>query len=199
MRRLVVATLIVALALTLAACGGGGNAQQTPTAPEGGAAPVAPAPVVSTASTIKLSDEVTDTFVPFPTQVDTTTIPPELQQRIVVDKQPTLIYFYDPTQYTSKEVRKIIDAVLDDNRGLVDLAAFDIGKYVVTTTDPTITLKPEFLQDPIAQQTVRFAQTLGVTTTPFIVITDSQGYITYKHRGLEDRAFLEREVLRAAR
>ena len=70
MRRLVVATLIVALALTLAACGGGGNAQQTPTAPEGGAAPVAPAPVVSTASTIKLSDEVTDTFVPFPTQVD---------------------------------------------------------------------------------------------------------------------------------
>jgi hypothetical protein len=47
-------------------------------------------------------------------------------------------------------------------------------------------------------QAVQLAKQLGVTSSPFIVITDSQGYVTWKFRGLVDKAFLEREVQRAA-
>ena len=51
-------------------------------------------------------------------------------RELIDAKQPTLIYFYDSTQKTSKETRKIIDSVLEKNRGLVELVAYDIGKYV---------------------------------------------------------------------
>ncbi len=34
--------------------------------------------------------------------------------------------------------------------------------------------------------------------TPYIVLTDSQGYIIWKFKGLAEKDFLEREVLRAS-
>jgi hypothetical protein len=40
---------------------------------------------------------------------------------------------------------------------------------------------------------------IDVAFTPTIVLTDGQGYIVYKHRGLVDEEMLEREVQRAAR
>jgi hypothetical protein len=43
------------------------------------------------------------------------------------------------------------------------------------------------------------ARVLGVSFTPYIVLTDTQGYIIWKHRGLVDKVFLEREVQRATR
>jgi hypothetical protein len=144
------------------------------------------------------SENETTTFAPFPTG---STVPTDVAQKITVDKQPTLIYFYDSTQQASKEVRVIIDAVRNQNRGMVDLIAYDIGKYVHADADGNVTIDDALASDPAAKAAVVLARdpAIHVTFTPFIVLTDGQGYIIYKHRGLIDQAFLEREVLRAAR
>jgi len=144
------------------------------------------------------SENETTTFAPFPTG---STVPTDVAQKITVDKQPTLIYFYDSTQQASKEVRVIIDAVRNQNRGMVDLIAYDIGKYVHADADGNVTIDDTLASDPAAKAAVVLARdpAIHVSFTPFIVLTDGQGYIIYKHSGLIDQAFLEREVLRAAR
>jgi hypothetical protein len=57
------------------------------------------------------------------------------------------------------------------------------------------------VKDPSAVAAIKLARdpAINVSFTPFIVLTDGQGYIIYKHRGLVDKAFLEREMLRASR
>jgi len=194
MRRLVVALIIALLALTLVGCGGG---EEEPAAPADPAAAPAAAPPVSTVGQeiTGISDNEPDVFAPFPTG---SSIATDVAERIA-DKQPTLIYFYDSGQYTAAQNRDAIDSVLDDNRGLVDLVAYDIGKYMTIDASGTITVDPEFAQDPNAQVAAQMARALGVSFTPFIVLTDTQGYIIWKHRGLADKAFLEREVQRATR
>jgi hypothetical protein len=200
MRRLVVALSVLALALSLAACGGGGGTAETaaPTpAAEGAAAP----PAGSSTTLPELMDRSANessTFAPFPTG---STIPPDLMYKVTVEKQPTLIYFYDSTQNTSKEVRRIIDAVRSQNRGLVDLVTYDIGKYMTASADGSVIADPSMAQDANAKSAVLLARdpAIAVSFTPFIVLTDGQGYIIFKHRGLVDRKLLEREVLRASR
>ncbi len=113
-------------------------------------------------------------------------------------KEPTLIFFYDSSA-TSKANRKIIDAVRTDNRGDVGLYTYDISKFVVTSPTGVVTVDPALANDPNATQAVQLAKALGVSSAPFVVITDGQGYITWRFRGLLDKAFLEREVQRAAR
>lgn len=192
MRRLVAVLMIALLALVLTGCGGGEEPAPTEAVP----APVVVAPAPETDDEVTgLSDNMPDVFEPFPTG---STITTEVAERIA-DKQPTLIYFYDSNQYTAGENRKIIDKVLDENRGLVDLVAYDIGEYTTIDESGTITVLPEFEDDPAAQKAVNMARTLGVTFTPFIVLTDTQGYIIWKYRGFADKDFLEREVQRATR
>lgn len=192
MRRLVVALMIAALALALTGCGGGEEPAPADTAPP--AAETAPPPTEPTEIT-GISDNMPPVFEPFPTGSSITTDVAEL----VAAKQPTLIYFYDSAQYTAGENRELIDKVLDENRGLVNLVAYDIGKYTTVDASGTITVLPEFEDDQAAQVAVDMARTLGASFTPFIVLTDSQGYIIWKYRGLVDRDFLEREVQRASR
>jgi len=195
MRRLVVALIIAILAFTLTGCGGGGDEAAAPAeTPAAAPAPAAAAPAID-GDVTGISDNEADIFVPFPTG---SSIATDVAERIA-DKQPTLIYFYDSGQYTAAQNRKIIDKVLDDNRGLVDLVAYDIGKYTSIDPSGTITVDPEFASDPDAQIAVQMARALGVSFTPYIVLTDTQGYIIWKHRGLADSAFLEREVQRATR
>jgi len=199
MRRLVVALIIAMLAFALVGCGGGGDKAAAPAAAPA-ATPAAPPAAAPPASTVGqpitgISDNEPDIFAPFPTG---SAIATDVAERIA-DKQPTLIYFYDSGQYTAAQNRDAIDAVLAENRGLVDLVSYDIGKYTAIDASGTITVDPEFAQDPNAQVAVRMARALGVAFTPFIVLTDTQGYIIWKHRGLADKAFLEREVQRATR
>ncbi len=195
MRRLVVALIIAMLALTLVGCGGGGEEAAAPAEPAA-AAPAAAPPASTVGQEITgISDNEPDIFAPFPTG---SSIATDVAERIA-DKQPTLIYFYDSGQYTAAQNRDAIDSVLDDNRGLVDLVAYDIGKYMAIDASGTITVDPEFAQDSNAQVAVQMARALGVSFTPYIVLTDTQGYIIWKHRGLADKAFLEREVQRATR
>jgi len=191
MRRLVVALTIALLAFGLSGCGGGGStATPAATTP-----PPAPAPAPTTSAEVTgISDNEPPVFEPFPMG---STITTEVAERVAA-KQPTLIYFYDSGQYTGGEDRAIIDKVLDDNRGLVELVAYDIGEYTTIDASGTITIDPEFSNDPVAQQAVGMARTLGVSFTPYFVLTDSQGYIIWKFRGLVDRDFLDREIQRAS-
>lgn len=208
MRRLVVAAVAVVVALSLAGCGGSSTSSTPPStstaAPAPAAAPVA-APVAGAkgaASTlpdlVDRSENETTTFAPFPTNAN---VPDVLKQKVTVDKQPTLIYFFDSGQKVSKENRAIIDAIRNRNRGMVDLVAYDLSKYVTANPDGSINVDPSLAADTAQKQVVMFARdpAIGVSFTPFIVLTDGQGYITYKHSGLVDAAFLEREVLRASR
>jgi hypothetical protein len=192
MRKIVALLIVVALAVTLAGCGGGAKqAADTPAA----APAAAPAPVAVTqgAPVEDRSANVTATFEPFPQGAF---VPADLKANIDA-KRPTLIYFYD-SSYTSETSRDIIDAVRDENRGSVDLFAYDIAKYTTTSPQGVVSVDPALANDPGAEQAVQLAKQLGVTSSPFVVITDVQGYITWKFRGLVDKAFLEREVQRAA-
>ena len=191
MRRTVSVLIVAALALALAGCGGNKPAE-TP-APDTAAAP-APATAPVAGSTIgDVSANETATFEPFPTG---SFVPADLKSGIDA-KRPTLIYFYD-SSYTSKTSRKIIDAVREENRGSVDLFAYDIARYTVTSPEGVVTVDPALANDPNASQAVQLARELGVSSAPFSVLTDNQGYIIWKFRGLLDKVFLEREVQRAA-
>jgi hypothetical protein len=200
MRRLVAALTVLMLALSLAACGGGGAAETaTPPAADAGAGAAAAGGAATTLPQVTdRSANESSTFVPFPTG---SAIPPDLMYKVTVEKQPTLIYFYDSTQQTSKEVRRIIDAIRSENRGLVDLVTYDIGKYMTVSADGSLIMDPSLASDANAKSAVLLARdpAIAVTFTPFIVLTDGQGYIIFKHRGLVDRKLLEREVLRASR
>lgn len=200
MRRPVVALIAAALAFALVGCGGGGETPPPATTTENAAQPVAaPKPAAAAAAAAEtsetgLSANVPPLFSQFPSD---TVVPKEIAERITA-KQPTLIYFYDATQNTSVENRKIINSVLSDNRGLVDLVAYDIGKHVNNDADQPAAVDKTFAKDLKYQQAVGLARLLGVTFTPYMVLTDGQGYIVWEYRGLVDRDFLEREVLRAS-
>jgi len=200
MRRLVAALVVTALVLMLAGCGGGGGTAQTTTPSSSSDQAAAPAPAPTAANgaaataNINRSENATTVFEPFPTG----DWPAEVRSRINA-KQPTLIYFYDAKQKTSAENRAIINEVREDNSGLVDLVAYDIGKYVETSEGGTITVDPKFADNKTSVQAVQLARALNVTFTPFIVLTDGQGYVIWQHRGLVDQAFLDREIQRAAR
>ena len=205
MRRLVVAVFVVFVALSLAGCGGGGSeaSSSTPASTSTAAAPAAaPAGTVGAPTTLPdiadRSVNETTTFAPFP---DNASVPAELRQKVLVDKQPTLVYFFDSGQKVSKENRAIIDAIRNRNRGLVDLVAYDLGNYVTANPDGSVNVDPALAADADQKQVATFARdaAIHVAFTPFIVLTDGQGYIIYKHSGLVDSAFLEREVLRASR
>lgn len=193
MRRLVVALIAAAFVLTLFGCGGGGEEAAAPAEAPVTAEP-APAAAPAAPAAVPLSENEPPIFEPFPSA---SAIPTEVA-KLIDAKQPTLIYFYDPSQNSSKETRKIIDSVLEKNRGLVDLVAYDIGRYVSSDAAKPVTIDEDYKDDPKYQAAINLARVLNVSYTPYIVLTDSQGYIIWKFKGLAEKDFLEREVLRAS-
>ena len=194
MRRLVVALVIAAFALTLVGCSSSSTDQAAST---NTAAAPAPAPAAAPApapASLGISDNEPDVFSAFPTD----TLVPSAVSDDISAKQPTLLYFYDSSQNASKEDRKIIDKVLSENRGLVDLFAYNVGKHFVGSASDPVGVDSSFSKDSTFQTSIGLARLLGVSETPCIVITDNQGYITWKFRGFVDRDTLERQVLRAS-
>jgi len=88
--------------------------------------------------------------------------------------------------------------VMSSNRGLVDLFTFNLGSHFSGNASKPAVPDKGFAKDAEYQSHVQLARDLGVTSTPFIVITDKQGFITWKFRGFLDRDVLERQVLRAS-
>lgn len=198
MRRLVVLGIVAMLALTLTGCGGGGNQAAQPAQGEGagaeGAAPAAPVAPAGPSVTDRSIPE-SRTFEPFPTGEF---IPKDVSDRIA-EKQPMLLFFYDASQKATNDQRGQIDTVLNGNRGLVDLVAYDIGKYSSVDGSGTASTQPAILKDKSIGDAVLLARALKVTYTPYIVIVDQQGYVTFRQRGPIDAGLLEPEVLRAAK
>jgi hypothetical protein len=192
MRRLVVALAVLAFATTLTGCGGGEEPTPASTAP---VEQPAAAPVQPEGALIPADITPTETVVYEPLVVDTSTVPAAVTQRID-QEQPMLIMFYDSEQPVTSDQSRIISALLGEYKGLVDYVSFDIGKYILSEPDGSFTVDKKLAEDETATQALGLAETLGITFTPYIVITDADGYIVYRGRGLVDKKTLEREVLR---
>lgn len=183
MRRAVAALVLVAVAVSLAACGGGDTAG-TPTNTAQPAPPAAVGAPALTATDTKSPNEVVSNEQ-FPT--DKTQVPQAILDRLKA-KQPMLIFYYDSTQIITNEQRDEVDAVVSKYRGLIDLIVYDIEAgigFVETTRDPEV------------QKAFNTAGLIRVKHTPYTLFVDRAGRITGRFSGFADRVLLEREVLRA--
>ncbi len=195
-RRFVAAIVAASLAVAVVGCGGGGGGGEEAAPPpadtgaapaEGGAAPSTPAQVD------RSLPESATVFEPFP---EAAGLPSAVTGRIAA-KQPMAILFVDGSQQVTNEVRGALDGAIKSNGGLVDLVVYDIGKYVSIDASGHVALDDsKFSKDKKAAEAILLATALDVTVTPYIVMTDDQGYVVFRHRGPADRAFLEMHMER---
>jgi len=178
MRKIVVALVVAALALTLAGCGGAEEPAATDTPP------VTP-PVDAAAVPEAIDRSANDSDIlpaPFPSFTTTTT--PAVFQEKLDEGRPMLILFYDEAQQVTPVVRAEVDAVMTEYRGLVDLITFSVGGAAT---------------DPNTLSAVTYAGELGATSTPYIIVVDGGGFITWRSKGYAEKAIVGREVERASR
>jgi len=182
MRRIIVAILAAGLALSIAGCGGGGDAEPADTGttvtPAPAAAPAVEVPTVTDRSPVEEGAPEA-----FPT-LEETTVPETLGAKLDAGR-PLLIFFYDRAELETKGQRAEIDAVLAEYRGLIDLVTFDVGG------------KQDGAASDAAKQAVALANGLRVSSTPYIIVVDGNGYITWRWLGFVDREIINKEVLRA--
>lgn len=182
MRKIAAVLVVAMLAFVLVGCGGGAGETATTDAPAADATTTAPAVVEPIAVTDRSQIESG-----FPAQfpaIESTAMPAVLQGKLDA-KRPLLIYFYDSTLPESKVIRTEIDAVLSDNRGLIDLVTFDLGA------------KKSGVYTEGAQLGAVLAAELNANRPPYIILVDSKHNITWRFRGYVDRDIIGREVLRA--
>lgn len=194
MRRFVLLLLVALLAFALVGCGGGGGEDQAATETETPATP--PPPPAATEDEAIIPDrsaEESSVFEAFPTG---DFVPDGLAKKIA-EKQPTIILFLDGSQKDSNDIKAEVNAVMKSNQGLVDLFTYDIGKYSSINKDGTIKADEAALKgDATAADAVSLARELGVKFTPYVVITDDQGYLIFKHSGFIDKELLDPQVQR---
>jgi hypothetical protein len=200
--------LLAALALTLTACGGGGEEPVEPTPQEEAAAPPPADPNAEEEEPDKSPTEE-QVYEPFPT--DPEVVPAEILSRLEGgaegDAQPMLMYFYDAEQSVTDQQDAAVNVIATDFPGLIDIMSYDVGKFVETAPDGSITLDEEALRESEGQSTERETaqqvallmgeEWLDVRFNPYIVFTDSSGYITYRVRGPIDAKLLEAQTMRA--
>lgn len=187
MRRFVVALVIALVALTLVGCGGGGGTATTTTPSTGtgaAAAPAAAAPVAPALPAYVGNRSVSENGTPtaFPSFVDTAT-PAVFKQKLDAHRAMAIV-FYDDGQDITNTMRAEVTAAMTNYRGLVDLITF-------TVNGPK--------DNPKIQQAVTYAAELKAQGTPYIVVVDRGGFITYRNKGYVDRAIIARELERASR
>lgn len=200
MRRLVAAVFVAALALTLAGCGGGGEEQaSTPPPAEQAAAPAAPAPAPTDGQAVAAIDDRSDlsaeVFTKFPADES---MPAAVQERLDAG-QAMILFFYNPDQEVTDETKHAVEKVADNNRGLVDLLTYNVGKATKVNSDGEVVVDDEALTDDTgSQEAVRLAHLVGVDHLPYIVVVDEQGYEIFWSRGFIDADLLDRQAERAA-
>jgi hypothetical protein len=181
MRRIVVALVVAVFALTtLSGCGGGGEEATT----EEDAA-TAPAPAATVTEEVVVDNSANDSdLLPalFPS-FSTTDTPAVFQDKLDTGR-PMLIMFYDDAQQITATTRPEVYVVMNDYRGLIDLVTFDVGGSA---------------DDPATLAAVTYASELGAASTPYILVVDGGGFITWRSKGYAEQAILKREVERATR
>lgn len=189
MRKVVTALMLIAVAGSLVACSSSGTDQTTTQATP----PVAATPAASVAATGAAAADIyspTQTVAPnqaFPT--DAASVP----QAVLNDlnaKQPLMLFWYDSTTKVATDQRTEIDAALKKYKGQVALVAIDYTTGLPTDVAGS-TLAVEL------QKTEIMTGLLKVNTTPYIMLVDRYGRISYRFAGFTDRTLIEREVLRA--
>jgi hypothetical protein len=179
MRRIVAALVIATLAVTLVGCGGG--AEETATTEETPPATAAPA-----ATAVDVEDRSANDYDLAPAAFPsfTTTSTPAVFQEKLDAHRAMLILFYDDKQQVTKDLRAEVDAVMGEYRGLIDFITFGVSGDA---------------NDPAVLAAVQYASELGAHTTPYVLIVDKSGFITWRNKGFAERGVLEREVERATR
>lgn len=197
MRRLFAAGLVALLiiaAFALTGCGGGGGGQAA--APAGGGEATAPAPApVAAAPAVADDRSPTETVVYGPLPSDPSVVPSAVVDRVAA-KQPMVIFFFDSTQRDTDEARAAVDAAIKPYRGLIDLVAFNVGKYVNSSTGEIIT-DAAIKTDDNASRAIKLADAMEVKFTPYVIVTDSYGYVVWRGRGPWDAKSIETQVIKA--
>ncbi len=193
MRRTVAVLVVALLVLALVGCGGGA-AEEPATTPDAEGA--APPPSAEEEVAVDLSPPEPQEYVPFPVDSELG-VPSAIQSRLDAG-QPMIIIFYDDTQKTTDDQEQIVRSVTDAYRGLIDVVSFNLAGYVTQDAQGTISVEPGLTEDKTAKQVLRLidADHLDVRFTPFIIVVDHNGYVTWRYRGISDDKNLEREVLR---
>jgi hypothetical protein len=172
------------MSLVLVGCGGGGEptepAAEAPPAEAPPAAPAAPAQPEYVTDRSLNDDDIEP--APFPS-FTTTETPAALADKLDAGR-PMVILFYDPAQGVTGTLRPEVDAVMNDYRGLVDLVTFNVGGSA---------------ESDATKSAVTYATELGVNSTPYLIVVDGNGFITWRWKGYVDRGLIEREVERASR
>ena len=192
MRRIVTALVVALMALTLVACGGAAEQPADDPLDTGDAAPP-PAPVEEAVDVSPLEEQVYEAF-PVDPEVG---VPTAIQSRLDAG-QPMIIVFLDESQKTTDDQNAIISGVTDTYRGLIDVVTFNVGSWVTQDASGQITVNPDVSEDETARQVTRLidADHLDIRFTPFVLVVDGDGYVTWRARGISDDKRLEREVLR---
>ena len=165
MRRLVVALLVVALALTLAGCGGKTKRH----ADTGTTQRALPQRRLPHGVRRQLAMRSSPTVRP-PRRSSTPRcpsrppgLPADIQKRLD-KKQPVLLYVFDKTQKSSAETRSEVDAAMKSYRGLIDLVAYDASRYVTTDAETgAVTVDPKLSADTEASKVVKMLEQLKVS------------------------------------
>lgn len=195
MRRLVVVLLVATLSLIIAGCGGGGAETTPPPASTGTGVVTTPNLAGATQGITDRSALSTETFKPFVAE----DMPADVQ-KLLDTKQAMLLFFYNPAQLQTDDLRSQINAVIKQNRGNIDLLTFDLSKYSSMDASGNVQVDTDaLLADKKSVEAVRFAKDIGVDYVPYIVIVDDQGYEIFWSRGFIDAQLLERQVQRAVR
>lgn len=196
MRRPVVALIALSLAVflvfSLTGCGGGDAAT-----PEDADAPIEAValPTEELDPIPDLSAQEPATFERFPEGDD---VPASVTERLKAGR-PMLMLFNDDAQLDANDLRTEVNRVIKNNRGMVDLLVYDVGKYSSVNSSGVVDVAAAKLgKDIPAQESVNLARHLEVTFTPYILIVDDQGFVVFRHSGYIDSALLERQVQRVS-
>ena len=184
MRKIIVAFAAVLIALSLTACSSGSSTTSSTTtdASTTAASPAVAAVAVPTADASAVESGFPEAF---PSLAGTET-PTAITQNLD-DGQPMLVFFYDDAQEVSTVERVQVDAALKDNKGLIDLVTFDIGTKSAASPGAA------------AKTAAALAADLSITQTPYIIMIDANGFITWRFRGYVDSEIIQREILRATK
>lgn len=183
MRSLVVALVAALFVLSLAGCSGSSDDSGT-TAPATTNPPASTANAADTEAPYLADRSVNDNDIApaaFPSFTATVT-PAAIQERLDSGRA-MVIFFYDSAQNVTTDERAEVEAVANDYRGLVDLITYDVGAS----------------DSAIAQANVMYASELGINSTPYIVVVDQGGFITFRWKGYLERETLGREVERVTK
>jgi hypothetical protein len=186
--------------LSLVACGGGGNEAEL-TGSEGSPPPASPAArAVKAKGDELIADRSPTEEADYAALAEKPEDLPDAIAKNVAQNEPTLVFFYDPSQGTSRLTRAEVDKALKTYRGLMALTAYDASRYV--KTDPAtgdVVVDDKLKSDKDAEKVAKLMGQLGVALTPFIVIVDDKGYVTWRGRGLQDQKVIEAEIARATK